>query len=67
MAARATPCSILPPNDREPDPAIAATASREFVRAGLTVVGARPQHSPSLENYPRCDTEVQSLAKKLWG
>jgi hypothetical protein len=39
----------------------------DFVRDGLTVVGARPQHSPSLENYPHCDSQVQSLAKKLWG
>lgn len=40
---------------------------RELVLKGLTVVGPRPQASPSLRNYPRCDEEVARLAEELWG
>jgi hypothetical protein len=57
---------VLPPDDPNMTPALLQRIS-DFVRAGLTVVGAKPQHSPSLENYPHCDSQVQSLAKKLWG
>jgi hypothetical protein len=39
----------------------------ELVEAGTTVVGPRPVKSPSLENCPACDEEVQKLADKLWG
>ena len=56
---------ILPPNDANVTPQLLDRLA-DFVHAGLTVVGARPQRSPSLENYPRCDRRVQSLAKKLW-
>jgi hypothetical protein len=38
-----------------------------FVRDGLTVVGPKPQHSPSLEDFPKCDAKVKSLADDLWG
>jgi hypothetical protein len=37
------------------------------VKAGATVVGNPPLKSPSLSGYPACDTEVQTLAKDLWG
>ena len=39
----------------------------ELVKAGATVVGARPLKSPSLNEYPRCDEEVKRLADELWG
>lgn len=39
----------------------------ELVRGGGSVVCARPTHSPSLQNYPECDTEVARLAAELWG
>ena len=39
---------------------------RQLVRDGATVVGAPPQRSPSLENYPKCDIEVQRLAAEIW-
>jgi len=57
---------ILPPDDANITPRLLGRIG-EFVRAGLTVVGVRPQFSPSLEDYPRCDAEVKSLAEKLWG
>ena len=57
---------VLPAEDPNLTPQLSRKI-RDFVHAGLTVIGARPQYSPSLENYPRCDSEVQSVAKKLWG
>ena len=38
-----------------------------LVKEGATVVGAPPLRSPSLENFPKCDAEVQQLVRKLWG
>lgn len=40
---------------------------RDLAQAGATVVGAPPRKSPGLAGFPHCDTEVQSLAKELWG
>lgn len=46
-------------------PAIARKV-RELVNAGATVVGPKPMASPSLQNYPECDKEVQQIAAELW-
>lgn len=40
---------------------------KALVEAGATVVGPAPKRSPSLENYPGCDREVEALVKELWG
>jgi len=40
---------------------------RDLVKAGATVVGAPPSRSPSLENFPKCDADVQTLAREIWG
>jgi hypothetical protein len=40
---------------------------RALVQEGATVLGPRPDHSPSLENYPACDEAVSSLAREVWG
>ncbi len=40
---------------------------KRLVDAGATVIGPRPQKSPSLANYPHCDAEVETLAEELWG
>ena len=40
---------------------------RELVKAGATVVGAPPSRSPSLQNFPQCDAEVQKLTREIWG
>lgn len=40
---------------------------KELVEVGATVVGPAPKRSPSLENYPQCDREIEALAKELWG
>ncbi len=57
---------VLPPDDANLTPALLKCIGG-FVHDGLAVVGARPQHSPSLEDFPSCDAEVTSLANKLWG
>ena len=57
---------ILPPDDINMTPPMLACL-RKLVRAGATIVGPRPQHSPSLEDYPECDQQVEKLADKLWG
>jgi (4-O-methyl)-D-glucuronate---lignin esterase len=56
---------ILPPSDRNLTPPLLRQL-RTFVADGLTLVGAPPKASPSLEDYPECDTEVQRLAAEMW-
>jgi len=34
---------------------------------GAKIIGIPPEKSPSLVNYPDCDTRVRILAEKLWG
>lgn len=38
-----------------------------YVRAGGTVSGPKPTHSPSLHHWPQGNSEVQALANELWG
>jgi (4-O-methyl)-D-glucuronate---lignin esterase len=57
---------ILPPEDINMTPRM-MKCLRKLVRAGATVVGPRPQHSPSLEDYPECDAQVKKIAGELWG
>lgn len=38
-----------------------------LVKAGATVIGNPPVKSPSLVNYPACDSTVSALAGKMWG
>ncbi len=57
---------ILPPGDINMRPQTLGDI-RRLVQAGGTVVGPRPEHSPSLEDYPRCDAQVKELAAELWG
>ena len=57
---------IMPPDDSNMTPQTLQRISK-LVRAGATVVGPRPQHSPSLADYPKCDAQVKKLAAELWG
>jgi hypothetical protein len=57
---------ILPPSDINLRPQTLRDI-RRLVRAGGTVVGPRPENSPSLEDYPRCDAQVKEMAAELWG
>ena len=40
---------------------------RDLVRQGAAVMGAKPQHSPSLAGYPACDEEVRAIGEEVWG
>lgn len=40
---------------------------KELVEAGAVVLGPAPKYSPSLQNFPLADKQVQETAKKLWG
>ncbi len=38
----------------------------KLAKSGATILGTKPQKSPSLQNYPECDKQVAQLAKELW-
>ena len=57
---------ILPPPDADLTPAT-LQGLHDLVLAGATLVGPRPEHSPSLTDYPDCDARVNQLAGELWG
>ena len=40
---------------------------KELVDQGAAVLGTPPEKSPSLENYPQADQQVQQMADELWG
>ena len=39
----------------------------ELVNQGAVVLGQAPDYSPSLQNYPESDQQVQESARVLWG
>jgi hypothetical protein len=57
---------VLPEGSETMTPELARTI-RQLVKAGATVLGARPVASPSLADYPACDREVQEIAAEVWG
>lgn len=40
---------------------------KELVRQGAVILGPCPKRSPSLQNQPFADQQVNSMAKELWG
>lgn len=40
---------------------------KSLIEAGATVIGMPPLKSPSLVNYPECDSELGALVKEMWG
>ena len=56
---------VLPPSDTMRPVLLKKLA--ELVAAGGAVLGTAPRRSPSLQNYPACDAEVQTIAADLWG
>jgi len=38
-----------------------------LVEKGARIIGEPPVKSPSLSDYPNCDTRVKALAEKFWG
>jgi hypothetical protein len=57
---------LVLPERRTMTPQLAAKI-RDFVAAGATVIGPRPDASPSLENHPQCDEDVRAIAADVWG
>ena len=57
---------ILPADDINMTPEL-LECLRKLVDDGATIVGPKPDHSPSLEDYPKCDKQVKKLAHQLWG
>jgi hypothetical protein len=56
---------VLPTNDRSMTPEMVGILGR-LVKSGATIVGPRPQRSPSLAQFPRCDEEVRKVAEEIW-
>ncbi|MDR0337891.1 MAG: hypothetical protein LBI18_12455 [Planctomycetaceae bacterium] len=40
---------------------------KQLIEDGAVVLGTPPQKSPSMQNYPACDDEVQKLSAEIWG
>ncbi len=40
---------------------------RDLVHAGATVLGPKPQHTPSLGGFPGSEKEVQTIGDEVWG
>jgi hypothetical protein len=40
---------------------------RQLVNDGAVVLGPAPKRSPSLQNQPKADEQVQAMARELWG
>ncbi|MEI8291450.1 MAG: glycosyl hydrolase [Verrucomicrobiota bacterium] len=57
---------VLPQTDSDLTPPLLERIGK-LVRDGATVIGSRPQHSPSLTDFPGCDQRVKQLADALWG
>ena len=57
---------ILPPRDIDMTPKMVECIGT-LVREGATVIGPRPQHSPSLDDYPACDRQIKKMAHAIWG
>lgn len=57
---------VLPPDDPNMTPEM-LRCLRDLVRAGATIVGPRPDRSPSLNDYPKCDAQVKKFAGEMWG
>lgn len=56
---------VLPPTTAMRPSVIKAV--KRLLESGATVLGPRPDHSPSLQDYPNADAEVVSIARELWG
>jgi hypothetical protein len=57
-------CMVLPPLETM-RPELLRKIS-QLVNDGAVIVGPVPKRSPSMQNYPSADNEVQQLATQLW-
>lgn len=44
-----------------------ATKIKDLVAAGATVLGPKPEHTPSLSDYPASEHALQKIADEVWG
>jgi hypothetical protein len=56
---------VLPDRDVISLPALKKI--KELVAAGATVIGPKPAHGETLENFAATDAEVKKIADELWG
>ena len=56
---------VLPPT-AQMTPALAKKIGA-FARAGVPIIGTRPNRSMSLHNYPECDQAVRDIVAASWG
>lgn len=56
---------VLPPNSWMQPETLSKLA--KLAEKGASIIGPKPLKSPSLRNYPQCDTAVSELAEHLWG
>jgi|GEM_PF-6444987 hypothetical protein len=40
---------------------------KKLINEGTVVVGTSPTHSPSLQNQPEADSQIEQIAKEIWG
>ncbi len=40
---------------------------RDLVKAGITLVGPKPEANPGLTDYPNNDSELNQIAEEVWG
>ena len=40
---------------------------KSLVAAGATIIGPKPQTSPSLQDFPQCDRVVAKIGDEVWG
>lgn len=57
---------VLPPNNTM-RPAVLSRIKTLIEDGGIVLAQAKPDKSPSLQNYPYADQEVKALADELWG
>lgn len=55
---------VLPPQ-KMMRPAVLKKLEK-LVSEGATIMGLPPSASPSLQDYPQCDKEIQELSAKMW-
>lgn len=56
---------VLPPQETMRPEVLAKI--KQLVADGAVVLGPQPSRSPSLQNYPDADKQVQEMATELWG
>src|SRR5262249_53244408 len=57
---------LVLPQTRKLRPPVAKKI-RDLVMGGATIIGPRPDRSPSLADYPKADDELHAIATDIWG